>query len=128
MTQSNRDEVSQQDHTKDKYNFVLYVPEIRHKAYRVTDDGGVVLELEIPPAKRLMGWLANRKPVSDMELDALSSAAWLSIDGTRSILDIARLQSENTGDDIDESARRLVAFMRYLAKRGWIRFKEVKSA
>lgn len=128
MSQPNREEVSQQDPSKDKYNFVLYVPEIRHKAYRVNDDGRVVLELEIPPAKRLMGWLANRKPVSDMELDALSSAAWLRIDGTRSILDIARLQSEKTGDDIDESARRLVAFMRYLAKRGWIRFKEVKSA
>lgn len=128
MTQRNREDTNQQDYAKDKYNFVLYVPEIKHKAYRVNDDGGVVLELDIPPAKRLMGWLANRKPVSDMELDELSSAAWLRIDGTRSILDIARLQSEETGDDIDESARRLVAFMRYLAKRGWIRFNEVKSA
>ncbi len=128
MTQPNRDEANQHDHAKDKYNFVLYVPEIKHKAYRVNDDSRVVLELDIPPAKRLMGWLANRKPVSDMELDALSSAAWLKMDGTRSILDIARLQSEETGDDVDESARRLVAFMRYLAKRGWIRFKEVKRA
>jgi len=128
MTQPNRKEANPHDRAKDKYNFVLYVPEIRHKAYRVNVDGRVVLELDIPPAKRLMGWLANRKPVSDMELDELSSAAWLSIDGARSILDIARLQSQKTGEDIDESARRLVAFMRYLAKRGWIRFTEVKSA
>jgi len=127
MTQPKREVATNKDHAKDKFNFVLYVPEIRHKEFRVTDEGTVVLELEIPPAKRLMGWLANRKPVSDMELDELSSAAWLSMDGERSILDIARLQSEKTGDDIDESARRLVAFMRYLAKRGWIRFKEVKS-
>ena len=27
------------------------------------------------------------------------------------------------GDDIDESARRIVRFMRYLANRGWIKFK-----
>lgn len=128
MTQPRREEAPQHEHAKDKYNFVLYVPEIRHKEFRVTDEGRVVLELDIPPAKRLMGWLANRKPISDMELDELSSAAWLRMDGSRSILDIARLQSEGTGDDIDESARRLVAFMRYLAKRGWIRFKKVKSA
>jgi len=120
--------MTQQDHAKDKYNFVLYVPEIKHTRFRVTDAGRVVLEFEINPVKRLMAKLVNREPVSDMELDELSSAAWLGMDGTRSILDIARLLSEKTGDDIDESARRIVKFMRYIAKRGWIRFKEVKAA
>ncbi|MDO8847145.1 MAG: PqqD family peptide modification chaperone [Coriobacteriia bacterium] len=116
-----------EDHGKDRYNFVLYVPEIRHQEFRVNDAGRVVLNLEINPAKRLMGKLVKREPVSDIELDPLSSSAWLSIDGARSILDIARIQSEKTGDDIDESARRIAAFMRYVAKRGWIRFKEVKQ-
>jgi coenzyme PQQ synthesis protein D (PqqD) len=113
---------------KDKYNFVLYVPEMKHEAYRVTDEGRVVLEFEINPAKKLMGRLVNRQPVSDVELDELSSSAWLAIDGSRSILDIARVQSEKTGDDIDEAARRIVQFMRYVSKRGWIRFKEVKPS
>lgn len=119
--------MTEEDRGKDKYNFVLYVPEIRHQGFRVTDAGRVVLDLEINPAKRLMGKLVKREPVSDIELDQLSSSAWLSIDGTRSILDIARIQSEKTGDDIDESARRIATFMRYIAKRGWIRFKEVKQ-
>ena len=74
-----------------------------------------------------MGKLVSREPVSDIELDELSSSAWLSMDGTRSILDIARIQSEKTGDDIDEAVRRIVKFMRYIAKRGWIKFKEVKK-
>jgi len=112
---------------KDKYNFVLYVPEVKHQAFRVTDEGRVVLELEINRAKRLLGKLVAKEPVSDLEFDELSSAAWLAIDGKRSILDIARLQSETTGDDIDEAARRIVQFMRYVAKRGWIRFKEVQK-
>ena len=115
------------DRGKDQYNFVLYVPEIRHHDYRVTEAGRVVLELGINPLKRLMAKLVHRKPVSDVELDELSSSAWLSMDGTRSILDIARIQSEKTGDDIDESARRIAKFMRYIAKRGWIRFKEVQK-
>ena len=97
--------MTQQDRSKDKYNFVLYVPAIRHHRFRVNDAGRVVLEFEI---------------------NELSSSAWLSMDGTRSILDIARIQSEKTGDDIDESARRIAKFMRYIAKRGWIRFKEVQ--
>jgi hypothetical protein len=117
----------QHDRSKDKYNFVLYVPEVRHHKFRVTDAGRVVLELEINPVKKLMGKLVNREPVSDLELDELSSSAWLGIDGTRSILDITRLQSEKTGNDIDEAARRIVKFMRYIAKRGWIRFKEVQK-
>ena len=29
--------MNQPDRTKDKYNFVLYVPEIRHHGFRVTD-------------------------------------------------------------------------------------------
>jgi len=119
--------MTQQDRRKDKYNFVLYVPEVRHHKFRVTDAGRVVLELEINPAKKLMGKLVNREPVSDIELDELSSSAWLSMDGTRSILDIARIQSEKTGDDIDEAAKRIAKFMRYIAKRGWIKFKEVKK-
>jgi len=85
------------------------------------------VELETNPVKKLMGKLVNREPVSDIELDELSSSAWLSMDGTRSILDIARIQSERTGDDIDEAARRIVKFMRYIAKRGWIKFKEVQK-
>lgn len=119
--------MTQHDRRKDKYNFVLYVPEVRHHRFRVTDAGRVVLELEINPVKKLMGKLVNREPVSDIELDELSSSAWLKMDGTRSILDIARIQSAKTGDDIDESARRIVKFMRYIAKRGWIRFKEVQK-
>ena len=119
--------MTDRDHSEDKHNFVLYVPEIRHREFKVTDEGRVVLELAINPAKRLMAMLVNRKPVADIEFDELSSAAWLGIDGRRSILDIARMQSEKTGDDVDEAARRVATFMRYLAKRGWIKFKEVKE-
>jgi hypothetical protein len=39
------------------------------------------------------------------------------MDGARSILDVARLQSEKTGDGVDEAVRRMVGFTRYIAKR-----------
>ena len=108
---------------QDKYNFVLYVPEIQHQDFRVTRCGRVILELKINPVKMLMGKLVNRIPLSTLELDELSSSAWLNMDGRRSILEIARMQSKTSGDDIDEAARRIVQFMRYIANRGWIKFK-----
>ncbi len=115
--------MTQQNCGKDKYNFVLYIPEIMHQEFRVTDAGKVILDFKINPVKKLLGRLVNREPVADIELDELSSAVWLSMDGTRSILDIARIQSKKTGDDIDEAVRRIVKFVRYIANRGWIKFK-----
>src|SRR5664279_1456186 len=120
--------MTRQDHGKDKYNFVLYVPEVRHHRFRVTETGRVVLEFEINPVKKLMGKLVNREAVSDLELDELSSSAWLNMDGSRSILDIARIQSQKTGDDIDEAVRRTVQFMRHILKQGWIKLKEAQQA
>ena len=113
-------------HAEDQDNFVLYVPEIRHRRFRVNDAGKVVLEFGINPVKKLLARLVHREPVSDIELDELASSAWLSMDGTRSILEVARIQGEKTGDDLDTAVARIVRFMRYIAKRGWIRFKEVK--
>ena len=115
--------MTQQSCAKDKYNFVLYIPEIIYQKFRVTDTGTVILNFKINPAKKLLGRLVNREPASTLELDELSSSVWLNMDGTRSILDIARIQSKKTGDDIDEAARRIVQFMRYIANRGWIKFK-----
>ena len=120
--------MTRQGTAKDKYNFVLYIPEIKHRKYSVTDSGRVILEFKINPIKKLMGRLVNREPVSDIKLDELSSSAWLNMDGMRSILDIARIQSKKTGDDIDEAVRRIVQFMRYLANRGWIKFKSETTA
>ena len=116
------------DHAQDKYNFALYVPEIKHHRFRVTEAGQVVLEFEIHALRKLMAKLVHRKPVSDIILDELSSSAWLSLDGTRSVIELARIQSGKTGDDIDEAVRRMVKFLRYIARRGWIRFKEVKKS
>jgi hypothetical protein len=115
--------MSPQNQAKDDYNFILYIPEILHHKYKVNYSHRVVLEFDVNPIKRLMGRLVNREPVSDLELDELSSSAWLSMDGKRSILDIIRIQSKKTGEDIHETTRRTVQFMRYIATRGWIKFK-----
>jgi hypothetical protein len=119
--------MNQLNGAQNKYNFVLYIPEIKHQDFSVTNDGRVILKLQINPVKMLMGQLVNKLPLSILELDELSSSAWLNMDGKRSILDIAHLQRKKTGDDIDASAKRLIQFIRYIAHKGWIRFKPAEG-
>ncbi len=111
----------------DKYNFALYVPEITHDDWEVKD-GKVLLNFEVKhPLTKFAGFLANKKPKKDMLFDELSSSAWLLIDGERSIFEIARIQSKKTDDEFKEDLRRLVEFIKFTSKKGWVRYKKVKN-
>lgn len=111
----------------DKYNFALYVPEISHKNWEVKDEK-VVLHFQVRhPLTRFAGFLAGKKPKKDMTFDDMSSSAWLLIDGERSIFEIAREQAKKTDDDFKEDLRRVVEFIKFVSKKGWVRYKEVKD-
>ncbi len=112
---------------KDEYNFVLYVPEIIHDDWKIVDDK-VLLNFRITnPITRFAGFLAKKRPEKDMVLDNMCTSAWLSIDGEKSIYEIARIQSQKTDDEFKEDLRRLVEFIRYVSKQGWVRYKRVKK-
>ena len=111
----------------DKYNFALYVPEITHKDWEIKD-GKVLLNFEVKHIlTKFAGFLANKEPVKDMLFDEMCSKAWLLIDGERSIFEIARIQSKSTDDEFKEDLRRLVEFIKFVSKKGWVRYKKVKS-
>lgn len=112
---------------KDKHNFVLYVPEITHDDWEMKD-GQVLLNFEVKhPLTRISGFLAKKEPKRDMLFDEMSSQAWLLIDGERSIFEIARLQSKSTDDEFKDDLRRLVEFIKFISKKGWVRYKKVKN-
>lgn len=112
---------------QDKYNFALYVPEIVHKDWELKDEK-VLLNFEVKhPLTRFAGFLAGKKPKKDMLFDEMSSTAWLLIDGDRSIFEIAKIQSQKTDDDFKEDLRRLVEFVKFTSKKGWVRYKRVKT-
>lgn len=111
---------------KDEYNFVLYVPEIIHDDWNIVD-GKVLLNFKVTnPITRFSGLLAKKEPVRDMILDDMSSSTWLLIDGERSIYEIARIQAKGSHDEFKEDLRRLVVFIKYISKQGWVRYKRVK--
>lgn len=111
----------------DKYNFVLYVPEITHDDWEMKD-GRVLLNFEVKhPLTKFAGFLAKKKPKKDMIFDEMSSSAWLLIDGERSVFEIARIQSKRTDDEFKEDLKRLVEFIKFISKKGWVRYKKVKN-
>ncbi len=108
----------------DKYNFLKQIP------YRVNNnwlqqEGQVILTFKInDPVKKFLGWFVNRSPKCDVKFDKMSSEAWILIDGENSILDIAKIMSDKHGDKLEESIYRLITYIRYVSKRGWIAFKK----
>ena len=113
---------------KDNYNFLLYVPEIKHNNWKVVDNE-VVIYFEVKdPVKRFIGWLYKTSPTCDITFDELCTKAWLLIDGTRSIYDIVKIMSRECNESIDSSIHRVVPYMHHIARKGWISFKEVKKA
>lgn len=118
---------NEEDSRKDKYNFALYVPEITHNDWELKD-GKVVLNFEVKhPLTKLTGFLAKKEPVKDMTFDEMCTSAWILIDGERSIFEIARIQSKKTDDEFKDDLRRLVEFIKFASKKGWVRYKKVKN-
>lgn len=111
----------------DKYNFVLYVPEIIHDDWELKD-GKVLLNFEVKhPLTKFAGFLTKKKPKKDILFDEMCSSAWLLIDGKKSIFEIARIQSQKTNDEFKEDLRRLVEFIKFISKKGLVRYKKVKN-
>ena len=122
-----KDKEIKKQNKKANYNFLLYVPEIKHDNWKVVEDKVVIYFSVKDPVKRFVGWLYKKSPTCDVTFDNLCSKAWLFIDGKNSIYDIAKKMAKECNENIDSSIHRIVPYMRYIAKKGWISFKEVKE-
>lgn len=112
---------------RDKYNFVLYVPEITHDDWKIVN-GKVLLNFKVVnPITRFAGFLAKKVPIRDMLFDDMCTSAWLLIDGKRSIYEIAKIQFKISDGDFEDNLRRLAVFIKYISKQGWVRYKRVKN-
>lgn len=112
---------------KDSYNFMLYVPEITHEDWKLEDEKVILYFKVKDPVKRFSGWLIKKTATCDITFDELCTKAWLAIDGKRSVYEICRLMGTQTGETLEQSIYRLIPYMKHIAKKGWIKFKEVKK-
>lgn len=109
-----------------KDNFMLYIPEHRHDMWEVRNKKVLLIFHHKRFAERLARWLVKKPYVSDIELDELGSATWQLIDGKNTVYDIAQRLTENFGEKCQPINERLIMYLRYLNKKGWIRFAGVK--
>lgn len=111
----------------DKYNFLLYVPVIKHTNF-TEKDGLVTLYFKHDkPIEKFASWLVRKSNVSDLTLDQQGSTAWLLMDGEKNIYEIAMEMSQVFGETKETAIEKLITYSTYLSRKGWIHFKEVKT-
>jgi hypothetical protein len=116
------------EYNKDGKNFLLYIPEIKYNNYKVDKNNIVTLYFEHNKSvERFARWLVKKNNISDIVFDEKSSLVWLLIDGKRSIYEIMLQMSRQLGDTEEVAIERLVMYIRYIARKGWIKFIGIKS-
>lgn len=118
---------SKEKQTKAEDNFLLYVPHIRHEAWEEKKDIVYLIFYHDHPVQKLANWLVKKPNKSDIKLDELGSTVWKLIDGSRNVFEIGELVREKFGEGCEPLYDRLVLFLRYLNRRGWIYFENAVS-
>lgn len=108
---------------KKKDNFMLYVPLKNHKEWIEKENSVYLIFNHDRKIERFASWLTNKPKVTDIELDDMGTKVWNLINGERSVYTIGQNLLDEYGKDCEPVYNRLIMYLRYLNKRGWIRFK-----
>ncbi len=112
---------------KPQENFLLYRPLRKIEHWEVNDEKVKLFFHHNKPVERFMRWLIKKPTVSDLELDEMGSLVWQQCDGTKTVYDIALAMVEKFNDTEANSIDRLIMFLRYLSRRGWITFEKYQE-
>lgn len=108
-------------------NFLLYIPKIKHETWEEKKGKVYLIFHHDKAVERAVRWLFKKQTVSDMELDKRGSAVWKLIDGKKNVYEISKIMSEKFGDTPEDSQQRLIMYIRYLLKKGWIALEKGKQ-
>lgn len=103
-------------------NFMLYIPKRKIETFEVSKGTVKLLFYHNKWIEKFLRWLVKRPYISDVELDKLGSRVWLLIDGNNSVHEIGKIISQEFGESVDPVYDRLLMYLRYLNRRGWIVF------
>ena len=109
--------------TKKEDNFLLYIPKKKHETFEVNKGIVKLVFYHDKFAEKALRWLVKKPYISDMELDQLGSRVWLLIDGKKSVYDIGQDILNEFGSSCEPVYDRLIMYLRYLNKKGWISFE-----
>ncbi|HEY8892047.1 MAG TPA: PqqD family protein [Clostridium sp.] len=103
-------------------NFLLYVPKKKHETWEIREGKVYLIFNHDKIIEKFVRWLVRKPNVSDMALDELGSTVWLLIDGKATVNDIGNKIEEKFGPSCKPVFERLIMYVRYLNRRGWIAF------
>lgn len=107
-------------------NFLLYVPKKKHVEYEVRNHRVFLIFHHTKPIEKLLRWLVKKPYISDVELDEIGSEIWKLIDGNTSVYEIGQKLFEKFGKKCEPIYDRLILYLRYLNKKGWVSFEKKK--
>jgi hypothetical protein len=106
--------------TKPDDNFLLYIPEKKHKEYELRDGLVYLIFYHNKPLEKFMHWLVKKPAVSDVKLDKIGTFVWQAIDGRSSVYEIGQKMKEEFGKSCEPVYDRLIMYLRYLIRMGWV--------
>jgi hypothetical protein len=108
-------------------NFLLFVPHVKNVKWEDRKEGVYLIFYHNHPIQKLANWLVKKPNKSDLKLDKLGSTVWRSIDGKKNIFEIGEIVRKEFGEKCEPLYDRLIMFLRYLNRRGWIYFENVET-
>ncbi|MBU3142508.1 PqqD family protein [Clostridium sp. CF012] len=105
-------------------NFLLYRPLRKIEQWEVSDGKVKLFFKHDKPVERFMRWLIKKSKVSDIKLDEMGSMVWQLCDGTKTVYEIALSMVEKFNDTEQNAIDRLIMYLRYLSRKGWITFEK----
>lgn len=111
-----------------KDNFLLYIPVKNHNNWSQKDNVIYLVFKHDKLIERFAAWLTNKPTIRDIKLDNLGTKVWQLIDGKNDIFKIGQLLQQEFGESCEPVYERLIVYIRYLNRRGWIKFKSSSNS
>lgn len=110
---------------KQQRNYLDLIPERAEKIrWSQDEDGIVVLEVENTGVfNRIAQRLFKRPKYTKVHMEKYGSFLWPLIDGKRTVLELAQLQKEAFGDEVEPLYPRIVKYIQIMESYHFIRFK-----
>jgi len=107
---------------KPQENFLLYRPLRKVEHWEINDQKVKLFFHHDKIVERFTRWLIKKSNISDLQLDERGSTVWELCDGTKTVYDIVLVMMEKFNETEQESIDKIITFLRYLSRRGWITF------
>jgi len=103
-------------------NYLCYIPKRNHEQWEVRDGRVFLVFQHDKLVEKFSRWLVKKPYISDLELDEAGSQVWSYIDGRSTVYEIGQKLLQNFGGEFDPKYKRLILYLNYLNKKGWIQF------